>query len=95
MPGIVYKAEDPLLPCKHDYLCVAKKGSDAPTGLGSPDGTGAFSARTGVRRAGTPTLPPDGNRPHRRVGLPPASGGAAGPFTRWASAALAVAARGP
>jgi hypothetical protein len=28
--------------CGHDYLCMAKKGYDAPTGLGSPDGTGAF-----------------------------------------------------
>jgi len=28
--------------CGHDYLCVAKKGYDAPTGLGSPDGAGAF-----------------------------------------------------
>ena len=24
------------------YLCVAKKGYDAPTGLGTPDGTGSF-----------------------------------------------------
>jgi hypothetical protein len=28
--------------CGRDYLCVAKPGYDAPTGLGSPDGTGAF-----------------------------------------------------
>jgi subtilase family serine protease len=28
--------------CGHDYLCTAKKGFDAPTGLGTPDGTGAF-----------------------------------------------------
>jgi subtilase family serine protease len=28
--------------CGHDYLCVAKKGYDAPTGLGTPDGAGAF-----------------------------------------------------
>jgi hypothetical protein len=28
--------------CGHDYLCVARKGYDAPTGLGTPDGTGAF-----------------------------------------------------
>ena len=28
--------------CGHDYLCVAKKGYDAPTGMGTPDGTGAF-----------------------------------------------------
>jgi len=26
----------------HDYLCQAKKGYDAPTGLGTPDDTGAF-----------------------------------------------------
>ena len=28
--------------CGHDYLCVAGKGYDAPTGLGTPNGTGAF-----------------------------------------------------
>jgi subtilase family serine protease len=28
--------------CGFDYLCVAKKGYDAPTGLGTPDGAGAF-----------------------------------------------------
>jgi subtilase family serine protease len=28
--------------CGYDYLCVAKKGYDGPTGLGTPDGTGAF-----------------------------------------------------
>jgi hypothetical protein len=28
--------------CGKDYLCVAKKGYDAPTGLGTPDGVGAF-----------------------------------------------------
>jgi subtilase family serine protease len=28
--------------CGIDYLCVAKKGYDAPTGLGTPDGIGAF-----------------------------------------------------
>ena len=28
--------------CGYDYLCVAKPGYDAPTGLGSPDGIGAF-----------------------------------------------------
>ncbi len=28
--------------CGHDYLCVAGQGYDAPTGLGTPDGTGAF-----------------------------------------------------
>lgn len=28
--------------CGGDYLCVAKKGYDAPTGLGTPHGTGAF-----------------------------------------------------
>jgi hypothetical protein len=28
--------------CGYDYLCVAKKGYDSPTGLGTPDGTGAF-----------------------------------------------------
>lgn len=28
--------------CGNDYLCVAKKGYDAPTGLGTPNGIGAF-----------------------------------------------------
>lgn len=28
--------------CGYDYLCVAKKSYDAPTGLGTPNGTGAF-----------------------------------------------------
>jgi subtilase family serine protease len=28
--------------CGYDYLCVAKKGYDAPTGLGTPNGDGAF-----------------------------------------------------
>jgi hypothetical protein len=28
--------------CGHDYLCMAKHGYDAPTGMGTPDGTGAF-----------------------------------------------------
>ena len=28
--------------CGYDYLCVAKTGYDGPTGLGTPDGTGAF-----------------------------------------------------
>lgn len=28
--------------CGGDYLCRAKKGYDAPSGLGTPDGTGAF-----------------------------------------------------
>jgi hypothetical protein len=28
--------------CGNDYLCSAKSGYDAPTGLGTPDGAGAF-----------------------------------------------------
>jgi subtilase family serine protease len=28
--------------CGYDYLCVAKKGYDAPTGLGTPNGLGGF-----------------------------------------------------
>ena len=28
--------------CGHAYLCVAKKGYDAPTGLGGPGAIGAF-----------------------------------------------------
>jgi hypothetical protein len=30
------------LTCGNDYLCRARPGYDAPTGLGTPDGTGAF-----------------------------------------------------
>jgi subtilase family serine protease len=32
----------PRQTCGDDYMCVAKKGYDAPTGLGTPDGIGAF-----------------------------------------------------
>jgi hypothetical protein len=28
--------------CGDDYMCVAKKGYDAPTGLGTPDGPGGL-----------------------------------------------------
>jgi hypothetical protein len=28
--------------CENDDLCVAKPGHDAPTGPGTPNGTGAF-----------------------------------------------------
>jgi hypothetical protein len=31
--------------CGYDYLCVAKPGYDAPTGLGTPDGTGVSRPR--------------------------------------------------
>ena len=33
---------EPKIVCGDSYLCVAKDGYDAPTGLGTPDGTGAF-----------------------------------------------------
>jgi len=32
----------PKQACGEDYLCVAKRGYDAPTGMGTPDGTDAF-----------------------------------------------------
>ena len=32
----------PAAACGRDYLCVAKPGYDAPTGLGTPNGTGSF-----------------------------------------------------
>ncbi|HEU5420282.1 MAG TPA: S8 family serine peptidase [Streptosporangiaceae bacterium] len=32
----------PMATCGRDYLCVARKGYDAPTGLGTPDGTSGF-----------------------------------------------------
>ena len=33
---------EPKVVCGDSYLCVAKNGYDAPTGLGTPDGIGAF-----------------------------------------------------
>ena len=33
---------EPKTVCGDSYLCVAAKGYDAPTGLGTPDGAGAF-----------------------------------------------------
>jgi hypothetical protein len=56
-PGSVYKHRSQLFDirrgengflssakatCGDDYLCAARKGYDAPTGLGTPNGTGAF-----------------------------------------------------
>jgi hypothetical protein len=35
-------AWSPTRACGRDYLCTAKRGYDAPTGLGTPNGTGAF-----------------------------------------------------
>jgi len=32
----------PAEACGSDYLCTAKRGYDAPTGLGTPNGLGAF-----------------------------------------------------
>ena len=32
----------PKVVCGDSYLCVARNGYDAPTGLGTPDGIGAF-----------------------------------------------------
>ncbi|HEX6857447.1 MAG TPA: hypothetical protein VF204_19290, partial [Streptosporangiaceae bacterium] len=32
----------PVQTCGADYLCTAKKGYDAPTGLGTPDGPGGL-----------------------------------------------------
>ena len=32
----------PLQDCDNDYICVAKKGYDGPTGLGTPDGISGF-----------------------------------------------------
>jgi subtilase family serine protease len=34
--------ETPKIRCGNDYLCVATPGYNAPTGLGTPDGIGAF-----------------------------------------------------
>src|SRR5262245_18018927 len=35
-------AGTPATACGRDYLCVAKPGYDAPTGVGTPNGTGSF-----------------------------------------------------
>jgi hypothetical protein len=35
-------AGSPKQACGDDYLCTAKRGYDAPTGLGTPDGIGGF-----------------------------------------------------
>src|SRR5262249_5140384 len=32
----------PKQACGNDYLCTARRGYDAPTGLGTPDGLGGF-----------------------------------------------------
>ena len=32
----------PRAACGGDYLCTARRGYDAPTGWGTPNGTGAF-----------------------------------------------------
>ena len=32
----------PLQDCDNDYICVAKKGYDGPTGLGTPNGISGF-----------------------------------------------------
>jgi len=34
--------DPPLAACGADYMCTAKKGYDAPTGLGTPDGPGGL-----------------------------------------------------
>lgn len=39
---VSYQGSFESMTCGGDYLCVAKKGYDGPTGLGTPDGTGAF-----------------------------------------------------
>jgi subtilase family serine protease len=56
-PGDLYRHQDrlfdvtagnnalsgtPRAVCGGDYLCTARRGYDAPTGLGTPNGTGAF-----------------------------------------------------
>jgi hypothetical protein len=41
LTGCFRKANQKVV-CGDSYLCVARKGYDAPTGLGTPDGIGAF-----------------------------------------------------
>jgi len=38
----LFNGFSPLQDCGDDYICVAKKGYDGPTGLGTPDGTSGF-----------------------------------------------------
>jgi hypothetical protein len=42
--------------CGYDYLCVAKHGYDAPTGLGTPNGTGSFWIALACHDDGASTL---------------------------------------
>jgi hypothetical protein len=44
--------------CSPSYLCTAGKGYDGPTGLGTPNGTGAFAAPRPSITAISPTLGP-------------------------------------
>jgi Putative Ig domain len=46
--------------CSSSYLCTAKAGYDGPTGLGTPNGTAAFSGGTSTGNTVTVTNP--GNR---------------------------------
>jgi hypothetical protein len=41
-PGSNTLFSTPASACGDDYLCTAKPGYDAPTGLGTPNGLGAF-----------------------------------------------------
>jgi subtilase family serine protease len=40
--GTNVQGATPAQVCGGDYLCAARPGYDSPTGLGTPDGTGAF-----------------------------------------------------
>ncbi len=63
--------------CSAAYLCTARVGYDGPTGLGTPNGPGAFAAREARRRRrrtsrsprarpARPSLPGDGHELHGR-----------------------------
>jgi subtilase family serine protease len=41
---VLYGTNDPYSQCSPTYLCNAGPGYDGPTGLGTPDGLGAFTA---------------------------------------------------
>jgi hypothetical protein len=42
--------------CGGSYLCEGQRGYDGPTGLGTPDGTGAFKAADNTGASGTTTF---------------------------------------
>jgi hypothetical protein len=51
--------------CKPPYLCNGEPGYDGPTGVGTPDGTGAFAAPTDYVAMGDSYSSGEGNPPYQ------------------------------